>query len=954
MWFSRCGFKIRGKLLWAFSFFETLLSNEAIRRRSSSGIGATQFGGLWPSEDFPPTLRPMRQFIRPLMLLVVLPCLLNKSGAVSLQSPLSPEAALREFEAAPGLKVELVAAEPLTASPCALAFDSKGRLFVAENRGYPIGVPEGQPGAGVVALLEDTDGDGRMDRRTVFAEGLSFPNGVLPWKDGLIVTCAPDVLFLRDSKGTGRADEKRVLLTGFATSGSTQLRVNCPTLGPDGWIYLAAGLSGGTLTCPEHPERPPLKMTGDVRFHPETLEVESVDGRSQYGMSFDALGRRFICMNRAPVQQVVFASKWLRRNPNLNFSETVQDCNQRTVQSLLGGGGAGVRLYPISSNITTADSHAGSFSAACGVYIWRGAGLPDLYEGCALACDPTGNLVHADRLLDRGAAFTAEPVLEKREMLASRDDWFRPVFLAKGPDEALYVADMYRKVIEHPDYLPVEVRKHTDFESGKDRGRIWRVVARERQPRRNVQPVVRMEQSWVDAPIPVDEKGAQQWMQERLDAARSESPHTRFLAAVSLGNSQVPDSTKALASIALRDSEDRWTRTAVLSGIAGREAQLLDALLSGVSQEQASRAGVQELLGFLGGGLSDPGALARVLANMRDPRPEVVFALLLGHLEKAKVSFAKVVGAIESAGGPGSGGTDRLHSLLQGIPLLATDRQRSTSERIPALRLLSWMPWEVAGAPLATLAEQERVEELRTAAVRAFAKFERPEVAERLLARWSDYTPTLRDTIAGALLTSGYHTRQVLSAIESGKLPANAISGVRRKQILKHKDAEVRERAEKLLVQNDAGRQQVFEEAKAALQLSAVPAHGREVFQQACASCHRLERVGHPVGPDLLDIRNQPKETILFHILVPDAEISPVFTAYIAETKDGKSFGGILASETPESITLRGPMATEMSLPRRDLAKLEALNTSLMPNGFENALSKQDLADLVAFLKGDK
>ncbi|NBV33560.1 MAG: hypothetical protein EBR81_07185 [Proteobacteria bacterium] len=395
--------------------------------------------------------------------------------AEPLSSPLSPQAAREAFVVAPGLRVDLVAAEPLVTSPCAFAFDQRGRLFVAENRGYPIGPKEGEAPAGVIAMLEDTDGDGRMDRRTVFADGLTFPNGVLPWNGGLIVTCAPDVLFLRDSHGSGHADERRVLLTGFGITGSTQLRVNCPTIGPDGWIYLAAGLSGGTLSCPEHPERPSLKMTGDVRFNPETLEVENLDGRSQYGMSFDAAGRRFICMNRLPVQQVVLSSKWLRRNPTLTFSETVQDCSERSVQSGLGGGSAGVRLFPVSSNITTADSHAGSFSAACGIHIWRGGNLPAVYTGCAFSCDPTGNLVHADKLVPHGAAFAAEPLLNGMEFLASRDDWFRPVYLARGPDQSLYVADMYRKIIEHPDYLPQEVRKHTDFEAGKELGRIWRV-----------------------------------------------------------------------------------------------------------------------------------------------------------------------------------------------------------------------------------------------------------------------------------------------------------------------------------------------------------------------------------------------------------------------------------------------------------------------------------------------
>ena len=126
-----------------------------------------------------------------------------------------------------------------------MAFDERGRLFVAENRGYP----DSSTPVGRIALLQDTDGDGRMDKRTTFAEGLTFPNGVLPWRGGVIVTCAPDVLFLKDTDGDGVADERRVLLTGFATTGSTQLRVNDPTLGADGWIYFAAGLSGGKITA---------------------------------------------------------------------------------------------------------------------------------------------------------------------------------------------------------------------------------------------------------------------------------------------------------------------------------------------------------------------------------------------------------------------------------------------------------------------------------------------------------------------------------------------------------------------------------------------------------------------------------------------------------------------------------------------------------------------------------
>src|SRR5262249_39563304 len=156
-------------------------------------------------------------------------------AATERDGPLRPEDAAGSFQAEPGLRVELVAAEPWIESPVAMAFDDRGRLFVAENRGYPSGPGPGQPPAGRIALLEDADGDGRMDRRRDFARGLTYPNGVLPWRDGLIVTCAPDVLFFRDTDGDGQADERRVLFTGFSTTGSTQLRVSHPSLALDNW-----------------------------------------------------------------------------------------------------------------------------------------------------------------------------------------------------------------------------------------------------------------------------------------------------------------------------------------------------------------------------------------------------------------------------------------------------------------------------------------------------------------------------------------------------------------------------------------------------------------------------------------------------------------------------------------------------------------------------------------------
>ena len=822
--------------------------------------------------------------------------------AAPLPSPLAPAEALKAFEAAPGLNVELVAAEPLVASPCAIAFDSKGRLFVAENRGYPIGPKEGEKPAGVIALLEDTDGDGRMDKRTVFADGLTFPNGVLPWSGGLIVTCAPDVLFLKDTNGDGVADERRVLLTGFATTGSTQLRVNAPTIGPDGWIYLAAGLSGGTVTCPSHPERPALKMTADIRFHPKTLEVELVDGKSQYGMSFDRDGNRFICMNRVPVQHVVFDSKWLKRNPRLAFSETVQDCNERNAFNGINGGHDGVRLFPISSNITTADGHAGSFSAACGVKVWQGKSL--LTPECAntiLSCDPTGNLIHADRLTPKGATFAATPLYQGREFIASRDDWFRPVFLTKGPEGALYIADMYRKVIEHPEYLPEEVRKHTDFESGKNLGRIWRVRA-EKAPNQQQKALI--------------------------------NPRVGFRQIIEQGDDASSQATKALASAALKHSEDKWMRAAVLSGIGGREGLFLQAMLAELPHEAKVGAGLAEVLGYLGGAFTKSAEL-----EVASAAPESVrLALLNGYLS--------------GVGRKATGLPASFQALLESSSSVALDKSKSLEERSVAVKLMGRLPWERTGGSLLKLALDESAPDLAAASLKAVVIYPKDEVSTSLLAGWSHYAPARRDAVLSALLGVPFHVKGVLTAVEAKRLPASAFTGVRRRQVLAAKDPAVKALAERLLTVS--ARPEALAEATKALALIPVPANGRVVFNAVCATCHRLDREGYAVGPDLFDIRRQTKENALFHIVNPDAEIAPAFTAYLAEAKDGRILSGILVGDTPTSITLRGPLGVEATLLRADLAKLESLPGSLMPTGLEAGLSKQQLADLLAYLKGEK
>ena len=385
-------------------------------------------------------------------------------------SPLGSVAALAEFQLHPGFRIEVAAAEPQVIDPVAMRFDENGRMWVVEMGDYPNGPARGGRPLSRVRWLEDTDGDGRYETSRVFADGLLFATGIQPWDRGVLVTAAGELLYLVDTNGDGVADRRETWYAGFKQE-NPQLRANHPTFAIDNRIYVANGLRGGVVASKRAAwagKSQPVAISGrDFRFDPLSGVCQAVNGNGQFGLTFDDMGRRFVCSNRNPCRHVVLPGEYLAANPHLAISEVMHDVVTP---------GAASRIHPISRIWVTSNLHEGQFTAACGVTVYRGGLLGKEFAGNVFTCDPTGNLVHREVLSPRGASLQGTPGRPRVEFLASRDEWFRPVNMEVGPGGALYVVDMYRAVVEHPQWVPEELKERPDNYAGNDRGRIYRIV----------------------------------------------------------------------------------------------------------------------------------------------------------------------------------------------------------------------------------------------------------------------------------------------------------------------------------------------------------------------------------------------------------------------------------------------------------------------------------------------
>ena len=391
--------------------------------------------------------------------------------------PTAPDKAAPSLKVHPDFQVSLVAAEPLIHKPISLDWDPAGRLWVAETPEYPFRRSTSGPTHDRISILEDTDTNGVMDKKTVFRDGLHLVTSLVFHRDGVIVAQAPDILWLRDTDADGKADKTVKLFTGFGTN-DTHAVLNNFRWGLDGWIYASVGYSRGEVRSGDGARSFGKITDGIFRFRPDGSALEQVCSKASntWGVDVAPDGEIFFSQaNGNHINHVVLPESALSRGrvPGAASFKTIEDHK---------------KAFPLRDYEQQAYAQidfVGGFTAASGGCIYNGGAWPEKWNNAWFVSEPTLNLVHVDFLRSDGATFIAskDPSHAEEEFLASADLWFRPIHACVGPDGALYLLDFYNQAAVHNDPRGPAHDKLSNAAIRPDRdryfGRVWRVQHRD-------------------------------------------------------------------------------------------------------------------------------------------------------------------------------------------------------------------------------------------------------------------------------------------------------------------------------------------------------------------------------------------------------------------------------------------------------------------------------------------
>jgi len=928
--------------------------------------------------------------------------------------PKSPDEALKTFQVPQGFKIELVASEPFLRDPVAFEWGADGKLWVVEMNDYPLGMDGKGASGGTIKYLEDTKGNGHYDKMTVFMDKVNFPNGIVPWGKGVIISAAPDIFYAEDTDGDGKADVRKVLFTGFR-EGNQQHRANGFVYGLDGWIYGANGDSGGKIKSLLTGKEVDINRR-DFRFKPDTGEFETQAGQTQFGRYRDDWGNWFGNNNPNWLWHYYIPEKYLGRNPLVTVRET---------KNYLANYNDSKRVFPISKEMTRMNQPQSLNYVTSGnsASPYRDDLFGPDFATTVFASEPVHNVVHREVLEPSGVSFTSHRAKgeEAKEFVASTDNWFRPVMTKTGPDGALYIADFYRFVLEHPEWISPEAQKALDLRAGDDKGRIYRVYpvgaklrATPHMDRMSTAQLVAALESangWHRDTaqrllVQAQDKTAVEPLLKLLNASASPKVRLQALATlqglgvVNLGVLKTgwKDSHEAVREYAVSLAEEHAAEVskALSSGLPE---------LSGLVKDSSMR--VRQQLAFTVGELDNGGEILAALLRRDFADDSLRLALLCSlprHVETVSDLLLKSSEASPAmlrtlyATAVATEKETAVLPKLAGMNLSPEKQISVTAGVLEGLRLrkMSWKQFSQsntsAGLLKGAFAEARKVaadskadeamrlvaldlcgiesgaEEQETGLVTGLLQPKESQAVQRsaiaalrrlpgdsggalIIRVWASLSPVVRGTAFEALLSRREWLALFLDGVKTGTVATAQITPAQKQQLLSYPSLELRGRAESLLAKLNRDRDGLVKQYQVVDSLVGHREKGRQIFEQNCSACHRLGGVGQEVGPDLGMVGSKPTEALLTSILNPNQAIEERYLAYTATNKDGEEVTGIIQSETPTAITLKTAAATEVVINRQLLKGLKSSGLSLMPEGLEAVVDVQGMADLLSFIR---
>lgn len=920
--------------------------------------------------------------------------------------PTRPEKAAEKLEVHPEFNISLVASEPLINKAMNIDWDEKGRLWVCETPEYPNGRRRQNtdpwkdagslyPGKfdrepqDRISWLEDTNGDGVMDKKHVFADKLELVTSFCFYKNGVIACSAPDIWFLEDTDGDGVCDKRTKLYTGLGIR-DTHAVINNLRWGLDGWIYATHGYSDGDVqSLGDKSQSSPTTHIGSgvVRFKPDGTQIEQYSSRggNTWGLCMTWNGQ---CFWTQPTSGTVFFHTVL--------PESVLAKGKIPGTNSYKGMITGQKAYPLMSwpNMAYVQIDlVGSYTAAAGCAIYEGGAWPEKWNYSYFVGEPTLNIVSHYFVKPDGVSYTVEKEKgrEQTEFIRSKDMWFRPIEERVGPDGALYVVDFYNQAVIHNDTRgPLHGPTNAAVRPDRDHyyGRIWKLQHKDAKKlevpvlqKGNPDDLLGVIKSSPNGPL---KSNAWRLLREHIEGT---DPKGRFwdknrdvafpivgskaMEAYVAPTTSVKHSYNSAINGFLAASDD-WTRSAFIAKTSDRA---VDCIVYGIESEHAPKIGefvsallpfafqkevaenVSELLAACAAAPSSADGLKKTVLDGIARRDDVVLRVDSGIADAFKKLLANPATAgaalpLISKWDKNGALAGEVKSQLASLKQKLADKSTTLTDRISAAQALIAVGGDSLSFVVPALAGTDTPGELKAAIIQSLGEAGHPEL---IVASFDSMGPGLRNAAFEQILKRAEATQAFLNALNEGKIKSTSMGPTDAARLRTHPNKNIARQAnamlDKLVSPATKEKNAIIAKLTPEVERPGNLANGKLLFTATCSLCHKLGDIGKDVAPPLTGMGAHGPAELLVHVVDPNREVDPSFVAWNITKKSGEILVGVIGSENPASLTLK-TQTGDVEIRKDDIKTRENTHRSLMPEGFE-ALPPEVLRDILAFICGD-